>query len=172
MEKQVVEVNETQKLKTEQAQSFDTYNAVKKRKRSIKLKIILAFLVICSLGALYGYYMYNKPVGSVSEINPDYKLDAKTLQALYEGNEKLSDQKYLGKVIEVSGNILSVETDAKGNINVLLETDNPVSAVSCSIDSKSGNEAAQLMQGQKVILKGYCSGYLSDVVMVRCVVVK
>lgn len=159
-------------LSTSFASSNEVNKVISKNKWSVKAKIFAAVIFIGVAAAIYGYYLYNKPVESMISMTTDFKITAQQLQAAYENDEKTSDQKYLGKVIEVSGIIQTIDKDPKGNISILLETDNPISAVSCSVDLKSNNELANLKPGKNVTLKGFCSGYLSDVVMVRCVPVK
>jgi hypothetical protein len=176
MRKQSIQINHNNHLTGGLSASFAKSKEVNKvnakSKWSVKVKILIAVLSVAVAAAVYGYYLFNKPVENMINLATDFKISAQQLQAAYENDEKNSDKKYLGKVIEVSGIIQSVDKDPKGNVSVLLETDNPISAVSCSFDTKTNNEISKLKFGDKVTFKGFCSGYLSDVVMVRCIQVK
>lgn len=176
MRKQTININKVQGFDTNQAHSFESFIEHKaelvKGKWSRKIKIAVSVLAIAIAGVLYGYYLFNKPIESISNMDADFKMTATALQMAYENNEKASDKMYLGKVIEVTGNVQSVDTDKKGNINILLDTDNPISVVSCSIDLKANCVSPNLKPGQSIVIKGFCSGFLSDVVLVRSIIVK
>lgn len=139
----------------------------RKRKNNI-IKILIVFLVIAGIAG-YGYYMYHKPVTSLKNQEPDFSISAQQLVADFEENEEHAGKKYSGKVVEVSGVIGSTEKSEKGIYNILINTDNPMSGVSCTVDSTYNQQAARLQSGHQVRIKGYCTGYLSDVVMVRCI---
>ena len=132
-------------------------------------KIIIPLVVLGLFAAGVGYYMYNKPVESLDKKKADITVSAEQILADYEANEEAANDKYLGKVVEVSGKVAQVTTE-EGKNKVHLETGNPISVVISELEE--GNNAEGLQAGDQATVKGMCSGYLSDVILVRSTVVK
>jgi tRNA_anti-like len=137
---------------------------------TMKKKIIVAilFAIIASVGV--GYYLYNKPHQSIADETPAFNLDAKVLVGDYEKNEKIANDKYLGKIVEVRGIIAEKSRDKKGNFNITLQGAD-LSGVGCEFEKGASSEIAGLKEGQEVKIKGICTGVLMDVVLVDCVYV-
>jgi len=131
-------------------------------------KIIIPLLILGLVGAGIGYYMYNKPVERLEKKQADVSVSADQILSDYETNEKDADAKYLGKIVEVNGKVGEI-TSEEGINKIHLETSNPIAAVICDLDK--GNEAGNLKVGDHAKIKGMCSGYLSDVILVRSTVV-
>ena len=132
-------------------------------------KLLIAFVLLVFIGAGYAYYMYNKPVESLDRKDADVTITADQLIKDYEADENTANQKYLGKVVIVSGKITDITTeDGKKKIN--LETSNPISAVICEMEENHKTE--DLKAGDNVKIKGMCSGYLSDVILVQSIIIK
>jgi len=129
------------------------------------IPIIILFVVVAGIG----FYMYNKPVASLDRKKADVSVTADQLLADYEANEQMANDKYLGKVVEVSGKVAQVSME-EGKNKVHFETSNPISMVITELDE--GNSASGLEVGEVAKVKGMCSGYLSDVILVRSSVVK
>jgi tRNA_anti-like len=132
-------------------------------------KILITLIVLAVIGASYGYYMYNKPLESLENKEADVTISADQLIADYEADEKTANEKYLGKVVVVSGKIAEI-TNEEGKKKVNLETSNPISAVICEMEENKKTE--NLKAGDMIKVKGMCSGYLSDVILVQSVLVK
>jgi hypothetical protein len=132
------------------------------------LKFVLLIIV---LGAIYGYYSYNKPHKNLAKITADYKLDAKELFTAYELNEEKSDQLYMGRVIEVSGTIKSIDKNGQTSINLDIGSD--LNRVSCEMEPESFADLDKtIKKGDQVTIRGNCAGMLMDVVLQRCVIIK
>ncbi|MEO5906252.1 MAG: hypothetical protein ABIQ11_05970 [Saprospiraceae bacterium] len=132
-------------------------------------KLLIPLLVIGVIAAGVGYYMYNKPVESLERKKAEVSVTANQIIADYEADEKAANDKYLGKVVEVTGRVSTI-TDEGGKIKVQLETENPMSLVICELED--GKDAGQIQVGEQAKVKGLCSGYLSDVVMVQSTIEK
>lgn len=128
-------------------------------------KLLIIILILIAGAASYGYYLYNKPRSGAADMKTAYKVDAKSLFAEFNTDENTANGKYLGKAIEVSGTVRSVETDDRGTMNVAIET-NEMGAVNCQFEKKEKMPA--LKEGSNVVVKGVCSGFLLDVVLVDC----
>jgi len=132
-------------------------------------KILIALILLAIIGAGYGYYIYNKPVASLEDQVADVAITADQLISEYENNESAANEKYLGKVVVVTGKITEI-TEEEGKKKVNLETSNPISAVICEMEENKKTE--DLKAGDIIKVKGMCSGYLSDVILVQSVIVK
>lgn len=128
-----------------------------------KYVLILAFFLISSL--IFGLYKYFKP--SEKEITDDSELTITSAQLYkeFEENEAEANSKYLNKVVEVHGIISAITTDSVG-VNVTLKTPDALSGVICQLADTT--KAARLKINQKVKIKGLCTGFLMDVVLVKC----
>ena len=116
------------------------------------------------IGAGVGYYMYNKPVASLENKKPDVEVSAVKLISDYEADEKNADGMYLGKIVEVTGKIAAITVE-EGKTKVQIETGNPMSMIICELEE--GSEAGSIKAGDEIKIKGMCSGYLSDVILVQ-----
>ncbi len=104
-------------------------------------------------------------------INYDYNVTASQLFGEYESNEVAADSKYKGKMIYIEGTIQSVGKDILGNEYVALEVSNNIIAtVQCFV--KDANSLIRLKKGQKVSLLGKGDGYLLNVFLRKCEVIK
>lgn len=138
-----------------------------------KLKyIILAGVLIAAIVGWYAYSEYNRKPTDLSTVKTETILNANVLFAAYTTAESATDSLYLGKIIAVKGKIIKIEKDNQGLNTVLLGTDVEGSFVSCQMDQSHNEEASVLNVGSEIVMKGECTGVLSDVVLTRCVVQK
>ncbi len=128
-------------------------------------KILIAILILGAIGAGIGFYLYNKPVASLAHQKADVETTAEKLAGDYGADENLADSTYLGKVLSVQGTIADV-MDEGGKKKVHLDTGNPMSLVICEMED--GSTPSNWKTGANVTIKGLCSGYLSDVILVQC----
>ncbi len=133
----------------------------------MKKFLIAALAVFVVIGAAVGYYMWNKPHKDMTKAKAEYSLDANALFSEFEADENAANAKYLGKIVEVSGTIAQVLPGDK--TTVVLETENGIFGVKCELDPFSDVAFPEYQQGDVVSLKGNCTGFLGDVVLVRCV---
>ena len=139
-------------------------------------RIMVVLLVIIVLaGAWYGYKLYTGKVPSLTEVKADASISATDLIAAFEKDSASANKQYLGKILEVSGNVKSVE---KESATVSLGAADGNSSVRCSIDSAFVKDIEQLNPGSAITIKGNCTGFMpdetglglgSDVVLNRCV---
>jgi tRNA 2-selenouridine synthase SelU len=107
---------------------------------------------------------------NLQKAKPDFAMTSIDLQRAFEDNEAVSIAKYANKIIEVTGTIESVKA-GEGNItNVALKTGSELSSVICTLSSQS--DPAALVSGREVTIRGECSGFLLDVLLNNCVVIK
>ena len=134
-------------------------------------KLIGIGFLLALLGLGVGYFMYNKPHQNMEKAEADMTLESTALFSAFEANEAEANEKYLDKVIKISGTVKEVNTDEEGNISLTLESGNELFGVICQMDNLTKQEKTDFKIGEQVTLKGICTGMLMDVVLVRCVVV-
>jgi hypothetical protein len=137
-------------------------------KNSCKIILLLVFFIVIA-GILAAFYMYNLKPKNLQKVSPDFVMTATDLQKYFEDNEIAASSKYVKKIIEVSGIIISVKRGEDKSVNVELKTGSDLSSVICtfqSIPDRSGFKS-----GDQVTIRGECSGFLLDVLLNNCVVI-
>jgi tRNA_anti-like len=131
-----------------------------------KRAIIILVLVAASVGGWYAYSEYNRGVESTAEESAAATLKAEQLVADFVADENAANAKYVGKVVQVTGTVKSVE----GN-TVLVEAGPDGAEVSCTFDAQP-----LARQATPVIIKGECAGFdgliSAQVQLVRCAIVE
>lgn len=128
----------------------------------MKKKYFLILLTLGIIGLLIGVQMYFKAPEHIGNLKTDYQIDASSLLSAFEDDEISANTKYLDKVIEVNGAVEKKEIK-DGKLTAYLETGNPLSNVIFQFE----NQDEKIIEGEQITLKGICTGYLMDVVMVR-----
>lgn len=137
-------------------------------KRSHKIMLWLVFFLALG-GILAGLYMYNLQDKDLRKVKPDFTMTASELQKAFETDEASAGSKYINKIIDVSGEVESVKPGENQALVITLKTENPLSAVSCTMQAES--LAPELVADDQVSLRGQCSGFLMDVLMNNCTVI-
>ncbi len=132
----------------------------------MKKKIIVGLVLAGLIGASLGYYLFNKPLESTESMKVDYKMLPSELLMAFESDETQANAKYLDKVIQVSGTVSKCETK-DNKVTVYLDTDNPMSNIIFQLEKST----TEIKEGETITLKGICTGYLMDVVLVRAVLI-
>ena len=141
----------------------------------MKRIMVLLLVIVVLAAAFYGYKLYTGKVPSLTEVKADASITATELIAAFEKDSASANKQYLGKILEVSGNVKSVE---KESATVSLGVADGNSSVRCSIDSAFVKDIELLNPGSVIAIKGNCTGFMpdetglglgSDVVLNRCV---
>ena len=130
-----------------------------------KIGIVLLILIAGGVGTVA--YLWNKPAPK-AENQDALKIEAKTLFDTYIQNDKHADSLYLGKWLEVSGNVQSVDTNQDGQKILILETGDMMQAVMCVMRDKNATGE----KGKTVIVRGKCTGMVNDVVINDCILIE
>lgn len=132
-------------------------------------KITAVVLVAAvSIGGYYAYDMYTAGPGKIENAKPAMRVAATLLLDDYNKSEKEANKKYIGKIIEVSGEIKEVSKNQEGQTIINLKTADPMNSINCTLEQQT----VPLQTGQQVIVKGLCTGYMMDVYLTRCYIVK
>jgi hypothetical protein len=124
-------------------------------------QIIAAIFFTLLLGtAGVAWFVFFKPHRSLADSQIS-RVQADTLYMAFQQDETKANAAYLDKALEVSGTIAGIETNQQGQTVLLLDAGDPMGGVACTLSEP----AAGLAQGDKVVVRGFCSGYLADVVL-------
>lgn len=131
--------------------------------------ILFGLLSLLILGVAIGYYLFQKKTPNAAAYQTDAVVAAEELYATYETDETTANDLYLGKTLEVSGVIKSIENQSDApTATIYLDAGGLLGGVACEI---AKNEmSGDLATGQNIAIKGICSGLLMDVVLNRCVI--
>ena len=120
--------------------------------------IIAAVLV----AGIYSWREYNRVTESLAQATPAFTTEAATLIREFENGDAEVEKKYLGKVVQVKGNIKQVEKDADGNFTIVLEDAGGMSAVRCSMDTTINDRLQMIKEGTTINIKGLFTGFQKD----------
>jgi len=105
---------------------------------------------------------------TVQKEKPEFIFEASALVKEFETDEQTANTLYLDKIIEVSGTVDDI-TEDETVIIVTLKDPGSISGILCSFD-KSTVASENFEKGEKIDVKGICTGYLMDVVLTKCAV--
>jgi hypothetical protein len=139
-------------------------------KRNLKIVIVIG-LVAAAIGGFVAYKMWNKPHADASEME-GIKVTAIDLYKAFETNEQQANTIYVGKVLEISGAVAEIEnTDSIARV-IFSVPDATFGSVRVSIDKRHLDDVKSLSPSQNIVIKGFCSGFLTDVEIKDGVVMK
>ncbi len=138
-------------------------------KTYIKIALfVVFFLALAGIG--FGLYLFNLQHKDLMKVSPDFVLTAADLQKAFENNEADAGAKYVNRIIEVTGSVGSVKRGEDNIISITLETRSDISSVICTFAAES--DTSKLVPGMQVTIRGECSGFLMDVLLNNCVLIK
>ena len=128
-------------------------------------KVILVVAIIAIAGGYYAYREFNRGVESTADIKSDVTISANELLTAFQTNEEEANTRYLDKVVEVTGEVGHVEVTG-GKTIVRMNAGDSMAGVTCEME---GTDQVAFNKGEMHTFKCTCSGFLMDVVLVRCV---
>jgi uncharacterized protein (UPF0333 family) len=141
----------------------------------MKKIILLVIVFIVAAGGFYAYNEYHRTNKDLKNSSPDFTTDAASLIASFEKDTATASKKYVDKIIAVSGNVKTIDTNGNPIVITLGDT-GQMSSVQCSMDSTHANEYKPIKEGDQLTLKGICTGgrteelFGTDVILNRCVI--
>jgi hypothetical protein len=136
----------------------------------MKKKWILILILLISMAGYFAWQAYQKPLATLHHVNPDIEITAEQLFADYAAGEDAANQKYLGKIIKVTGHVLDINNNDSGYSTVYLDTGDMMGSISCQLEKGEEKKAETLITGQELSLKGKCTGFAMDVVLTQCII--
>lgn len=133
----------------------------------IKLKtVLLIFIPVMIACLVVGYFVWNKPKQNIEKAKA-VEVKATDLYLAFIENEQAATVKYNGKILLVTGNVSTVSKNLQGKTIVQLQTSDFLFGVNCTLEKEVDIEV-----GTKITIKGVCSGFTSDVILIRCYLLK
>ncbi|REE83122.1 putative nucleic acid binding protein [Lutibacter oceani] len=133
-------------------------------------KILLAGLTLIIIGLFFVINLYNKPFKDVKNSKAEFVISAQELINDFQVDENLANKKYVDKLIQVKGEIVDISI-TKGNSSITLKDINGFSSIICHMLPEDNLNSLKLKKGDFVHVKGMCTGYLLDIIMVRCILI-
>ena len=134
-----------------------------------KYTFISLFFIIIIIGLLFLLNQYNKPSVDVTNLDADLVINVDEILKDFQKDEEKANLKYTNNIIEVHGEISKIST-VDGNATITLKDNQFDSNVICNVQPQENKEVLQLKKGDQISLKGICTGYLLDVILVKCVI--
>ncbi|MFI5128390.1 MAG: hypothetical protein ACHQFX_00300 [Chitinophagales bacterium] len=152
--------------------------AIKRKQRGLIWPLVILILLGIGFGAWKGSKEYNRRNADLGTVKADINIGAVDLIQEYQRNDSIGDLKYLGRIVEITGNVKKIELDEKGYYTVIMGDTSSRSSVRCSIDTAYSGDAAHLTAGSSANLRGACTGFNrdemglgSDVILNRCAII-
>ena len=136
--------------------------------KNIKSLISFFLFVIIAFGSLDEFENLDQSPKVPSDSNPSVTISASKLYKEYNENEIAADEKYKGKIIEVTGVIRDIGNDIMDNAYITLVGDEYFGDIQCYFNEKS--VVAKLSKGKRITVIGSCSGLMMNVQINNCIV--
>ncbi|MBB3057173.1 OB-fold protein [Mucilaginibacter gotjawali] len=137
----------------------------------MKKKIILIALAVILVGGFgVWYYVFPYSESHHRDVVNEDAINVTSVQIVkdYQTNEKAANARYLNKAVQVTGTILAKKADQAGNTTVTLKSGDAFANVFCTLKPGITLGSAD----STVVIKGICSGFLSDVVLSGGIIIK
>jgi hypothetical protein len=134
--------------------------------RNLKTILVIGLFIVVG-GGITAYFMWNKPKRDVSD-EKGIIVTAAQLVKEFQQSEVEANKKYLDKAIQVSGAVSEVKNNQDGKTTIMLASDDAFTGVFCTLKE----QASDIKPGTAIVIKGICSGMLTDVRLREAVIVK
>lgn len=131
--------------------------------------VLIVLLVAAIIGGIIGYRQYNKPHRNLKSEEVTAQITAQELFDDYKKDEAAANEKYLDNILQISGTIEKVNIEEEKS-TLQLQTDDLMAGIICEFEK--GELKTIPTAGEKINVRGICTGMLMDVVLVRCVLMK
>ena len=136
--------------------------------KNTKSLISFFLFVIIAFGSLDEFENLEQSPKVTPNSNPSVIITASKLYKEYNANEIAADEKYKGKIIEVTGVIRDIGNDIMDNPYITLVGDEYFGDIQCYFNEKS--VVAKLSKGKRITVIGSCSGLMMNVQINNCIV--
>ena len=136
--------------------------------KNIKSLLSIFLFIIIGFGSLDEFENLDQSPKVTSDSNPSVTISASKLYKEYNENEIAADEKYKGKIIEVTGVIRDIGNDIMDNAYITLVGNEYFGDIQCYFNEKS--VVAKLSKGKRITVIGSCSGLMINVQVNNCIV--
>lgn len=137
----------------------------------MKKKIILAGLIAAVIGGIgVWYFVFYKPTHFKRDVADEQAINVTAVKIVADflANEDSANKVYLNKAIAITGEVIEAKKNQDGKPTVTLKSNDSFSNIYCTLK----DDAGQIQGGTTITVKGICTGYLSDVVIIDAIIVK
>jgi hypothetical protein len=141
-----------------------------------RLLVSITFFAIIFTGIDIWYFTKYSQEGIVRDVSDEdgIKVTAAELVNDFKKDEAAATKKYTDdkdskKAVEITGEVFNVEVTSEGNLAITLKSDDPTISVYAALIK---SEKTKPNIGDKIVIKGVCTGLLSDVTINEAVIVK
>lgn len=139
----------------------------------LSIRIVLVIMGLLLMAGFVFLYVFRKAPDDLNKAKPAFQVEATELFQAFEDDENAAMAKFGGKVIELTGELMSIKPDEWGQ-TILVFMD-PLFGVTAIIDSlgtkMQAAEIDQLKTGDQVRVKARCDGMLTDVRLSKCLII-
>ena len=136
--------------------------------KNIKSLLSIFLFIVIGFGSLDEFENLDQSPKVTSDSNPSVTISASKLYKEYNENEIAADEKYKGKIIEVTGVIRDIGNDIMDNAYITLVGNEYFGDIQCYFNEKS--VVAKLSKGKRITVIGSCSGLMINVQINNCIV--
>lgn len=127
-----------------------------------KQKIFVGIAVFFAVATWYGFKQYTRQNDDLAHATADVHITCTDLIRSFVTNEKLANQKFLDKIVAVTGKVKDINKDEKGYYTLVLGEENTMSSVRCSMDTVHARDIAVIKAGNQVTIRAACTGFNAD----------
>ena len=141
----------------------------------MKKIFLFTLIVIIAAGGFYTYKEYNRTNKDLKNAKADVNTDVTSLIAAFEKDSASANKQFVDKLVAVTGNVKAIDTNGNPVVIALGES-GQMSSVQCSMDSTYGDEYKVIKEGDRLTIKGICTGgrteemFGTDVILNRAVI--
>jgi hypothetical protein len=126
----------------------------------MKKNIIIAIVIIAAVAVGYGIFKYNEGPRTAAQEDAFAKVTAPALYAEFLASPDSTSAKYHEKILEISGTIEKIETDAKGAQVINLVTNGEDGGIMSA--TLEAGKTTTAKEGESIKIKGIVAGYMAD----------
>lgn len=123
--------------------------------------MFLSFLTVAIAAGAFGYYQFTKEPETLEKLSPDLRISSMELYNQFDTDGANAQQAFVGKLIQVNGDVTELITNQDSSITIVLSSDHPIFGVKCRLDPRSDNP--EVTVGENVSITGRCMGFNQDV---------
>lgn len=138
------------------------------RNKLYKILVLVCLVIVIII--VIALIKYNQPHKDVRRLNPEIEMTSEQLVREFQKDEGAATLVYSEKIIQVNGIISDIKL-SNGNSIISIQNNTSEPSVICHMQLEENIKTLKLQEGQQVIIKGKCTGFLLDVILVQCVLI-
>jgi hypothetical protein len=132
-------------------------------------KVLYLFIGLLAIILLAVLILFNMPQASTQKKDADITTTPEKIFGHFQQDENRANNHYNGKIVQLTGEVLNVSEDQKGAPVIILNANDDFGGVLCTLEKKPKSLPEK---GDQIDIKGQCSGFLGNVVLNKCVIIK